>query len=82
MNQCMGRRYQIGLFARFKAHRSLKCLQICDPYVYHVVYQGNMRVSFDLLLCFTVGNGGSQQTEIIGNTRRIQSHKRGVLKYY
>ena len=49
MNQFMRRRNQIKFFVRFKADRSLKCLQY-DPYVYHVIYQWNMRVSFDLLL--------------------------------
>ena len=48
MIQFMGRHNQI---VHFKADRSLKCLQY-DPYVYHVVYQWNMRVSFDLLLWF------------------------------
>ena len=38
MNQFMGRRNQIKFFVRFKADRSLKCLQY-DPYVYHVVFQ-------------------------------------------
>ena len=51
MNQLMGRRNQIEFFVLFKADRSLQCLQY-DPYVYHVVYQWNMRVSFDLLLWF------------------------------
>ena len=32
------RRNQIELCVRFKADRSLKCLQY-DPYVYHVIYQ-------------------------------------------
>ena len=38
MYQFMGRRNQIEFFVRFKADRSLKCVQY-DPYVYHVVYQ-------------------------------------------
>ena len=42
MNQFMGRHNQIECFVRFKADRSLKCVQY-DPYVYHVVYQCNMR---------------------------------------
>ena len=53
MIQFMGRRNQIEFFVRFKADRSLKCLQY-DPYVYHVVHR---------LIClfgFTVDNGGSQ----------------------
>ena len=49
MNQFMGRRNQIEFFVRFKADRSLEYLQY-DHYVYHDVYQLNMRVSFDLLL--------------------------------
>ena len=64
MNQFMGHRNQIELFVRFKADRSQRCLQY--TYVYHVVYQLNMRVSF--LFGFTVDNGGSQQTEIISHT--------------
>ena len=36
--QFMRRRNQIEIFVRFKADRSLQCLQY-DPYVYHVVYQ-------------------------------------------
>ena len=35
---CTVRRNQIEFFIRFKADRSLKCLQY-DPYVYDVVYQ-------------------------------------------
>ena len=38
MIQFMGCLNQIEFFVRFKADRSLKCLQY-DPYVYHVVYQ-------------------------------------------
>ena len=38
MNLFLGRRNQIEFFVRFKAHRSLKCVQY-DPYLYHVVYQ-------------------------------------------
>ena len=37
MNQFIGHRSQIEFFVRFKADRSLQCLQY-DPYVYHVVY--------------------------------------------
>ena len=53
MNQFMGHRNQIDFFVHFEADRSLTCLQY-DPYVhvYHVVYQLNMRVWFDLLLWF------------------------------
>ena len=36
-NQFMKRCNQIEICIRFKADRSLKCLQY-DPYVYHVVY--------------------------------------------
>ena len=36
MNQLMRRRNQIECFIRFKADRSLKCLQYY-PYIYHVV---------------------------------------------
>ena len=37
-NQFMRRRNQINVFVRFKANRSMECLQYY-PYVYHVVYQ-------------------------------------------
>ena len=52
MHQFMGRSNQIQFFVRFKADRSLKYLQLYDPFVglYHDVYQRKMRVSFDLLL--------------------------------
>ena len=79
MIQFMGRRNQIEFFVRFKADRSLKYLQY-DPYVYHVVYQCAVRLIY--FFSFTVDNGGSQKTEIISNTWRIHSHKRGVLRYY
>ena len=65
MHQFMRRRNQIEFFVRFKADRSLKCLQYV-PYVYHVVYQLNMRFRLICFFGFTVDNGGSQKTEIIG----------------
>ena len=51
MNQFMRRLIKIKKIVRFKADRSLKCLQY-DPYVYDVAYQLNMCVSFDWLLWF------------------------------
>ena len=64
MNQFMRRRNQIEFFVRFKADRSLKCLQY-DPYVYHVVSFANETIAFRLIcfIGFTVDNWGSQKKE-------------------
>ena len=72
MIQFMRRRNQIEFVFRFKADRSLKCLQY-DPYQ-------PMCMVYMTLFGFTVDNGGSDKTEIIGNIWRIHSHKRGVIR--
>ena len=66
-NQFMRRRNQIEFFVRFKADRSLKCLQY-DPFVYHVVTNEHTRLHLICLFGFTVDTGLSQKTERIGNT--------------
>ena len=81
MYQFMGRRNQI------KCSFVLKVIEAWNVYnmiLMYITLFTNETCAYRLIWFFgvTVDNGGSQKTERTGNTWRIHSHKRGVLKYY